>query len=202
MNEYSLKIMARSIDITKLESIKQNAVKLIVEKGYGGASISNIAKKAKVAEGYLYRFYKSKEELVSDLLNSKINEIADNLEDSILKSESFDHIIELLIRGIFTIAKKSTNDIKFLYVMMNDYSFSITSSIKERIRVLCEEARDKGSELGELDEMIKVDELYMFAVIYPIQFINLRLKGFFGENSWTEEDIERMIKICIKTFKN
>lgn len=194
--------MARSIDIKKLEGIKQSAIKLIVEKGYGGASISSIAKKAKVAEGYLYRFYKSKEELVSDLLNSKINEIADNLEDSILKSESFDNVIELLIRGVFRIAKKSTNDIKFLYVMMNDYSFSITSSIKERIRLLCTEANDKGRELGELDELISVEELYMFAVIYPIQFINLRLKGFFGNTKWTEEDIERMIRICIKTLKN
>ncbi len=193
--------MARSIDYSKLEGVKQSAIKLIVEKGYGGASISSIAKRAKVAEGYLYRFYKSKEELVSDLLNSKINEIADKLEESIENSKSFNEIIELLIRGVFRIAKKSSNDIKFLYVMMNDYNFSVNSNLKERIRLLCMEANAKGRELNELDELISVEELYMFAVIYPIQFINLRLKNFFGTNNWTEEDIERMIKICIKTLK-
>ena len=201
MNIHS-NIMARSIDNTKLEGVKQSAMKLIVEKGYGGASISSIAKKAKVAEGYLYRFYKGKEELVGDLLNSKINEIADNLEESIKNSQSFDEIIELLIRGVFKIAKKSSNDIKFIYVMMNDYSFSVNSKLKERIRLLCMEANDKGRELNQLDELISVEELYMFAVIYPIQFINLRLKSFFGTNKWSEEDIERMIKICSKTLKN
>ncbi len=172
MNEHSLKKMARAIDYKKLEDVKRSAVKLIVEKGYGGASISSIAKKAKVAEGYLYRFYKSKEELVGDLLNSKINEIADNLEASIQQSKSFDEIVELLIRGVFKIARKSTNDIKFIYVMMNDYSFSVNSNLKERIRLLCIEANDKGRELNQLDSLISVEELYMFAVIWirPKQF--------------------------------
>jgi AcrR family transcriptional regulator len=201
MNIHS-NFMARSVDNKKLEGVKHSAIKLIVERGYGGASISSIAKSAKVAEGYLYRFYKSKEELVSDLLNSKINEIADNLEESIKNSRSFDNIIELLIRGVFRMAKKSSNDIKFLYVMMSDYSFTVHSNIKERIRLLCMEASEKGRELNQLDELISIEELYMFTVIYPIQFINLRLKNFFGVSKWTDEGIERMIKICSKTLKN
>jgi AcrR family transcriptional regulator len=193
--------MARIIDNTKLEGIKLNAIKLIVEKGYGGASISNIAKRAKVAEGYLYRFYKSKEELVSDLLNTKISEIADNLEDSIQKSDSFSEIIELLVKSIFKISEKSSNDIKFLYVMMNDYSFSINSKIKDRIAVLCKELLDKGKSLNQIDELITEEELYMFLVIYPIQFINLRNKKFFGSTKLTVEDIEKVISVCNKTLK-
>jgi hypothetical protein len=86
--------------------------------------------------------------------------------------------------------------------MMSDYSFSVNSNLKERIRLLCVEARGKGRELDQLDELISIEELYMFVVIYPIQFINLRLKNFFGVNKWTGQDIERMIKICSKTLKN
>ncbi len=194
--------MARTVDNSKLEGIKQNAIKLIVEKGYGGASISNIAKKAKVAEGYLYRFYKSKEELVSDLLNSKISEIADNLEESIQKSDSFAKIIELLVHGIFEMAEKSSNDIKFLYVMMNDYSFSISSTIKDRIALLCKELNEKGKSLSQIEETISDEEIYMFLVIYPIQFINLRFKKFFGNSKWTNSDIERVIAICNKSLKS
>jgi TetR/AcrR family transcriptional regulator, repressor of fatR-cypB operon len=201
MNEYSLKYMARTIDNTKIEGVKQNAIKLIVENGYGGASISNIAKKAKVAEGYLYRFYKSKEELVLDLLNSKIEEIADNIEESIMKSESVHQIIDLLVKSIFKIATKSSDDIKFLYVMMNDYSFSMTNKIRERIRNLCIEVKEKGLNLGELDIQTSEEEIYMIMVIYPIQFINLRLKSIFGISKWTSEDIERLINICSKSLK-
>jgi len=194
--------MARKIDINKIEGIKQSAVKLIVENGYGGASISKIAQKAQVAEGYLYRFYKSKEELILDLLNSKIEEIADNLEESLKNSESVEQIINMLVKGIFNMAAKSVDDVKFLYVMMSDYSFSMTDKIRERIRTLCTGVKEKGVSLGELDSKIGEEDIYMLLVIYPIQFINLRLKSIFGVSKWTAADIEKVINICIKTLKS
>jgi AcrR family transcriptional regulator len=201
MNEYSLKFMAKTVDNSKIEGVKQNTIKLIVENGYGGASISNIAKKAQVAEGYLYRFYKSKEELVLDLLNSKIEEIADHIEELIKDSESVYQIIEQFIKGIFRMAAKSINDIKFLYVMMNDYSFAMTDKIRERIRSLCKEVKEKGLKLGELDIQTTEEEIFMFLLVYPIQFINLRIKNFFGKNKWSSEDIDKVISICTKTLK-
>lgn len=192
--------MARSVNYKKLEDVKRSAMQLIVEKGYGGASISQIAKKAQVAEGYLYRFYKSKEDLVSDLLNTKVNEIANKLDEAIQNSESLSEIIELLVRSIFEIANKSKTNIQFMYVMMNDYSFSVNSTIKERIKLLCTEANNFGTKLKQLDTLMDIEELYIFAVIYPIQFINLRLKNFFGTNNWSNKDIEKLIKVCNKIF--
>lgn len=194
--------MARAIDTQKLEDVKKSAIKLIVEKGYGGASISSIAKKAQVAEGYLYRFYKGKEELVSDLLNTKVSEIANKLEESIEKGQSFDEIIASLIKNIFSIAEKSEDEIKFIYVMMNDYSFSVHSNLKQRIKELCMEAINKAKQLNNLNYQIEPEDLYMFSVIYPIQFINLRLKEFFGTKSWTKQDVDRITNIAIKTLIN
>jgi len=60
------------------------AMKLIVEKGYGGATISEIARMAGVSDGYLYRHYKSKMELVQDLYRSNI-EILHGEMDNILE---------------------------------------------------------------------------------------------------------------------
>lgn len=193
--------MARNIDHTKLENVKQSAMHLIVEKGYGGASISSIAKKAKVAEGYLYRFFKSKEELVSSLINTKLNEIANNVEASLEGSTSFKEIVSLIVQSIFEIAKNSITDIKFLYVMMNDYNFSVHSTLKTRITELLIEANSRGHELKQLDKNVQIEELYIFTVVYPIQFINLRLKNFFGISNWTKADIENVINICNKTLK-
>ncbi len=193
--------MARLIDHTKLENVKKSAMQLIVQKGYGGASISSIAKKAKVAEGYLYRFFKSKEELVISLLNSKLEQIADNVEEALKHSSSVEEIVSLIVRNIFCIAKKSKTDIKFMYVMMNDYNFSVHTDLRERIMNLLIEANRRGHEQNHLDENVGIDELFLFTVIYPIQFINLRLKNFFGQNEWTEQDIENLINICNKTLK-
>ncbi len=193
--------MARLVDHTKIENVKKSAMQLIVQKGYGGASISSIAKKAKVAEGYLYRFFKSKEELVISLLNSKLEQIADNVEEALKKSSSVEEVVSLIIKNIFHIAKKSKTDIKFMYVMMNDYNFSVHTDLRKRIMTLLIEANQRGHEQNHLDDNIGIDELFLFTVIYPIQFINLRLKNFFGENEWTEQDVEHLINICNKTLK-
>ena len=52
----------RETDLEKLEEVKLVALKMIVEKGYHGATISLIAKKAGVSDGYLYRHYANKNE--------------------------------------------------------------------------------------------------------------------------------------------
>ena len=72
MNEYSFIIM-RIKDINKLERVKQETLKIVVKKGYHGATISQIAKKAKVSDGYLYRHYANKSELVQTLFIENMN---------------------------------------------------------------------------------------------------------------------------------
>jgi len=64
--------MPRIIDETKMLRIKEAAIELVVKNGYGGASISAIRKKAGVAEGYLYRHYNGKQDLILDLLYSQM----------------------------------------------------------------------------------------------------------------------------------
>jgi hypothetical protein len=38
-------------------------------------------------------------------------------------------------------------------------------------------------------------------VIYPIEFINLRMKGFFGQTGWTNEDQKRVAAFSINALK-
>ena len=52
----------RITDTNKIERIKTETKILIVEKGYHGASIAEIAIRADVSDGYLYRHYKNKSE--------------------------------------------------------------------------------------------------------------------------------------------
>lgn len=72
MNEYSF-IMAKQIDITKIEAIKTATIKIVVTHGIAGASISLIAKEAGVSDGYLYRHYSGKRELIADLFTQRFN---------------------------------------------------------------------------------------------------------------------------------
>jgi TetR/AcrR family transcriptional regulator, repressor of fatR-cypB operon len=195
-------IMARSIDETKIERIKEATLKMVVSNGFGNASISEIAKKASVAEGYLYNFYKSKTELVESLLYNLINELSDKLESLLLEKYAVPAIFEQLIHELFTMANNQPEKIKFLYVLMNDYNFKIQESQRERIFQLCKQVKEKGVLSGEMRKDIDEEEIYLIGVTYPIQFINLRLKNFFYRSELGTSEIEKVIRICKNSLKS
>ena len=194
--------MARSIDETKIERIKEATLKMVVSNGFGNASISEIAKKAGVAEGYLYNFYKSKTELVESLLYNLIDELSNKLESFLLEKSAVPAIFEQLIHELFTMANNQPEKIKFLYVLMNDYNFKIQESQRERIFQLCKQVKEKGILSGEMRQDIDEEEIYLSGVTYPIQFINLRLKNFFYRSELGTSEIEKVIRICKNSLKS
>lgn len=62
---------------TKLPAIMKAAVTLFVQHGVASTTIRDIARAAKVAEGTLYRHYKSKEELAHDILEKNLATFTD-----------------------------------------------------------------------------------------------------------------------------
>jgi TetR/AcrR family transcriptional regulator, repressor of fatR-cypB operon len=194
--------MARAIDESKIERIKEAALQMIVSNGFGDASISKIAKKAGVAEGYLYSFYKSKSELIEDLLYFNVNELADKLEGLLDDSHSIKDIIEQLIRALFAMANHTPDRIKFLYVLMNDYNFKIQEIQRERIFNLCKRVKERGQQLNEIQQHIDEEDIYLIGVAYPIQFINHRLKAFFYRSELDELEIEKVLGICRKLLNS
>jgi len=194
--------MARSIDKTKIEKIRNSAMELVVKKGYGGASISEIAKNAAVADGYLYRFYTSKSELVNDLLYSLLKELVDNMESFISDTKlTVKDAVEKLVRLLFEMAYQQPEKIKFLFVLMHDYNFEIHPEQRKKIFDLCRKAKHKGIKTKEISAAIDEEAIYLFTVSMPIQFLNLRLKNFFEKSSIDEKEIKRVINLSSKILQ-
>ena len=59
--------MVKPTDLQKLYEVREAAIKVIVERGYYGATIAQISKRAGVSDGYIYRHYSGKAELVKEL---------------------------------------------------------------------------------------------------------------------------------------
>lgn len=192
--------MARVVDETKLERVHEAAMSLIVSKGYGGASISSIAKRAQVSEGYLYRFYLGKEELVNVLLDAKISEISEIIEAYLDKHENAETIIKKLLSAICEIGLNNPTQIKFLYVMLGSYNFSISDSIKSYLLELCCRIRSLAVRQGLHSKDLDIDHFFNTILIYPIQYINLRLKEFSRPGGFTEADKESLIDFVMKTL--
>lgn len=62
------------------QSIMEVASEVFGKKGYGGATISEIAGKAGIAEASIYQYFRSKEQLLLSVLGNWFVELADELE--------------------------------------------------------------------------------------------------------------------------
>jgi len=193
--------MARLIDEGKIQRIREATIALVVQNGYGGASISSIARRAGVAEGYLYRFYASKQELVTELLYTKVAKLIEKLEFLLNSCTRIKEVINELIGELFKMASDSPEEIKFIHVLMHDYNFQVSEEQRLQIKSLCERVIRIGIENGEVSRNISPEEAYGIVVIYPIEFINLRMKGFFGITTWTTEDQNRVAEFSINAIK-
>ena len=193
--------MARIIDEGKIQRIREATIALVVQNGYGGAAISSIARRAGVAEGYLYRFYTSKHALVTELLYTKVARIIEKLEFLLNSCLSIKDVIKELINELFKMASESAEEIKFIHVLMHDYNFQVSLLQRQHIKSLCERVIRIGVQNGEVSRDISAEEAYGIVVIYPIEFINLRMKGFFGNTTWTVEDQKRVAEFSINALK-
>ena len=188
--------MARITDQSKIERIKDATMQLVVEKGYGNASISQIAKIAQVAEGYLYGYYKSKYDLVQDLLFINMNELVDEIEQSLSNGSNIFYSIEQFIRKLFELANNQPDRIKFLYVLLSDYNFKLQENQIQRIFNICKRVKESGQKSGILRNDINEEDIYIITVSYPIQFINLRIKSFFYKSELGESEIVKVLNNC------
>jgi len=194
--------MARIIDESKLKRIKNATVQLIVDKGLAGASVGKIAKKANVAEGYLYRYYNSKNELICDLLDESINGIITQLENIIESNNSITDILEESIRIIFQFSQDDQPRMKFIYVLMNDYNFLIDHNLQDRTLNVCRKVIDQGRKEKFISQLITEEDVYLLCISYTIQFINHRIKNFFGVSRIDEDAIQKVIRVCQSAIIN
>jgi AcrR family transcriptional regulator len=193
--------MARITDLKRIERLKQSTMKLVVEKGFGGASAILIAKDAGVAAGYFYMHYKGKKEMVNSLLQEVYHEMFTKFEELSLQRLTFSMITENMIRNFIELANANPVKIKFLYVLTHDYSFVVDPSIKESIFQLLIQLKNLGHESGELDKEINEDDLYQILIMNVLQTINLAFRKQKGKNSFKNQATEHLIYLTGKVLK-
>ena len=67
----------KEIRKTSREKILSVALELFAKKGYHAASISQIAKKAKISKGLMYNYFASKEKLLDAIIQEGFNSLAE-----------------------------------------------------------------------------------------------------------------------------
>lgn len=193
--------MARITDQSRIERLKKSTMKLVADYGFGGASASLIAKNAKVASGYFYMHYKGKYEMVNTLLQDVYQEVINKLEELTNKESTFNDIIENMIRHFFSMANTDPIKLKFLYVLLSDYSFVIDKEMHENISKILNILVFDGHSSGQLDKNINQSDLYLIVVINTIQYINQQYKNSAKKVVFKKEDEDHLIYMTNKILK-
>lgn len=176
-------------------------MKMVVEKGFGGASAVLIAKNAKVSAGYFYLHYNGKYEMVNSLLHTVYDEVISKLKELVEKGTSFMDIIEILVGHYFSMAQASPIKMKFLYVLLNDYNFRIDAEVKASVFEFISIVKSIGIKAGVLDQNLTDDDLYMFLVLNPIQFINQMYKKSEGKVELTQANQDHLLYLVNKIVR-
>lgn len=198
---FNMKGMARIIDQNKIERLKQSTMKLVIEHGFGGASVSLIAKDAEIASGYFYMHYKSKYELVNTLLHDVYQEVVSKFEEITREDLTFGEIVEKMIRFFFSMANEAPVKLKFLYVLTNDYNFVIEKEMHDNVYKILNVLTFDGHSSGQLDKEIQPADLYLAVIINTIQYINQCYKSAKKEVVFQKKDEDHLIYLTNKVLK-
>lgn len=193
--------MARITDQNKIERLKQATMKLVVEYGFGGATVALIAKDAGVASGYFYLHYSSKYEMVNSILQEVYSEVFGRFDEFIQQDLSFFEIIDNMVRYFVKIANHEAIKVKFLGALTNDYNFVIEDELRENTFELIGKLKEIGLKTKSLDSSINDEDLYLILFITTIQFMNQRYKIKKEDVQITEEDIKHLLYLFNKFLR-
>lgn len=91
----------RRKDDEKVRSIKEAVVRLTLEEGFHGTSVSKIAKMAGVSPATVYIYFENKEIMLHDIYSEYSEDIYDYLLDSINRDMQGRQQIEILIQSYY-----------------------------------------------------------------------------------------------------
>lgn len=149
--------------MNKVDKIFDAALSLFTTKGFHGTPTSEIAKTAGVANGTLFHYFKTKEDLINSLYLKVKNEMADKSVNGMEKIESLK--LKLEFSWSKSIHWAITNPQKIFFIQQYIYSPYITSSTQEEVDKIKEVYIDlikNGISKGEIKE-IPVDLIYIIA---------------------------------------
>ncbi len=192
--------MARRVDENKIQAIKQATIETVVLEGVSGASVSRIAERAGVSNGYLYRFYKGKRELLEALLEERLEMIHVMLQEQIAVQSSVKDIVAIFVKAIYKVAMESPLTISFSHRLLTDFSFELSKNLKNQIVKMCAEILEIGHRTGEIGKTIDNEKLYAIIVGGLLNGINIRLRNIFGKNTFTKDDIVFSTELLLKTL--
>lgn len=193
--------MVKPTDLHKLHQVKEAAIRVIVERGYFGATIAQISKEAGVSDGYLYRHYSGKAELVKELYVERMGYFQTIILEAIRKEASVMNVLLASYQFLNETVREDSNTIAFIFIMDHDHSFEFPDEVRQGYRAIGGELHEMGSRTKEISEERSIEEIIAIVFGMPIKLIEMRRKAIVKNDPISERDINMLVDICLKSLK-
>lgn len=109
----------RKKDDEKEKSIKEAVIKLILQEGFHGTSISKIAKVAGVSPATVYIYFQNKEIMLQDIYSEYSEEIFNYLLNRVNQEMRGQQLIEILVRSYYNYIRENKEIFSFVEQFSN-----------------------------------------------------------------------------------
>ena len=193
----------RARDENKEMAIREKAIELIVNEGFGGFSMGKLAKAASVSPATLYIYYKNKE----DLLNSLYNTVHDKFIEMAL--QDFDPSVSLST-GLMQQWKN-----RLRHIEEHPYHFKFTEQFKnsplihhkdvntEEFKEIMKQFVMNAIRRGELRKMEpEIFWALAFGPFYSLTRFHIQGKSMMNDTfSITDQKLKTLLEIVLKSLK-
>ena len=122
-------ILSSYLDIMKEEKMPpgkkktiEAAIKLFAKQGYNGTSTLQIAKEAGVSQATVFKYFKTKEDLLYAIILPVIPKLFSRFLGRVQKAKSVQELISYIVRDRFEFLEENNNTVKIIYseILINE----------------------------------------------------------------------------------
>ena len=194
-------LIMRETDLNKLDKVKMAALKTIVEKGYHGATISLIAKKAGVSDGYLYRHYANKNELVKSLFIESMGHYHNLFFQLIENEKDVKNVLHKSLKFLSATTVEAPEITAFIFIMDHDHNFDFPEVVKKDFVKIGQRLWAKGIQTGEINNKRNIEDVLAISFGIPVKILEMRRKGVVSKEQISEKDISNIVDMCLNALK-
>ncbi|MCC3373668.1 TetR/AcrR family transcriptional regulator [Cohnella sp. REN36] len=163
-----------------MTNIGAAAMEIFLERGYHASTIEDIAKRANVAKGLIYHYFKGKEGLLAEIVRGRMNEIAEVVEAASLLPSAEDQL-RGIVDGALGLVERNPRAYRFFLhlqtqpdedVVLAKYSEMLNREMSKQFEVQCETFKRMGNENPELRS------LYFSSVLHGIMLLKSIYPGY------------------------
>jgi len=197
-------------DKTK-EKIMKAAIKLLSNKGYAATTTREISKEAGVANGTLFKYFHSKEELLRTIVQKGTEQFLDSiLFDSvrdlfeIYRDKPVEELLKAIIKDRIILIEKNKSLMKVVFreIQLHDeirrtFVDKIANKMVENVNIMVEE-RKKSGEIRDIDPFLLIRSIVgMIGVMF---FQKMLFSDDFHPTD-LDYEVEMMVDMLIKGIK-